>query len=287
MIITNNDIIYHNIPTHRIVGEYLYLYKIDRNYYPDIEKPHRHDFFEILWFTKAGGEHIVDFTSYTIEKEQLFFLSPPTVHALNTYKKEGFLIVLSQNFLSELSYFLEDSFLSLFNNFSSQFSFVMNGNEAETAHNIFELLFKEYQRKPTDTRLLVSYCRSFLLFTQQIMERQPSSIPKEERARMAKLYLHIEEFFKREKQAEFYAKKLELSTKHLNSLTKEVLGLTVAQLIRNRIIFEAKRELHLNQHTIYQIANHLGYHDPAYFSRFFKKETGFSPKEYQNLKEKN
>ncbi len=286
MIVTNSKRINKDLPIHKIIEEELYIQYIDGNYYPQIEEPHRHNFFEILWFTKAGGEHIVDFTSYPIQKEQIFFLSPETTHALNTYKKEGMLMIFSENLLSELSYFSEDCFLSLFNSFSNQFSFVMNNDEAKVAHNIFELLFNEYQTTPKDSRLLTSYCRSFLLFSQQVMEKQPSIIPKEVQHRMGKLYVYIEKFYKQEKQAEFYAKRLDLSTKHLNSLTKEVLGVTISQLIRNRIIFETKRELHLNQRSIAQIAEHLGYHDPAYFSRFFKKETGFSPKEYQKIKNK-
>jgi len=286
MIITNDDVIYKEIPMHRMIEEELYIEYIDGKYHSEIEKPHRHNFFEILWFTKKGGEHIVDFRTYSIEKEQIFFLSPETTHSLNTYQKEGILMIFSQNLLSQLSYFSEDCFLSLFNNFSSQFSFVMNKSEAKTAHDIFELLFQEYKSQPKDSRLLLSHCRSFLLFSQKIMDKQPSNIPKEARHRMAKLYVYIEQFYKKEKQAKFYAKKLELSTKHLNSLSKDILGLTIAQLIRNRILFESKRELHLNQRTISQIADHLGYHDPAYFSRFFKKETGFSPKEYKNIKDK-
>ena len=281
MIITNSDVIYKEIPTHRIIKEELYIQYIDGKEHSRIEKPHRHNFFEILWFTKEGGEHIVDFKTYPIKKEQIFFLSPETTHALKTYKKEGMLIILSQKLLAQLSYFLEDCFLSFFNNFSNQFFFVMDDKEAKVAHTLFKLLFDEYQHKPEDSRLLASHCRSFLLFAQQIMEKQPSIVPKEAQDRMGKLYLYIEEFYKKEKKAEFYARKVELSTKHLNSLTKDILGVTVVQLIRNRILFEAKRELHLNQHSISQIAYHLGYNDPAYFSRFFKKETGFSPKEYK------
>ena len=283
MVLTDDDVSFRDIPTHRLIRNDIFIQEIDGNYYSAIEKPHRHNFFEILWFTKEGGEHIVDFISYPIETNQVFFLSPETIHSLNTYKKEGILIILSKEFLSKISSFSEDCFISLFNNFSSQFSFVMSLKEAKIAKILIKLFFDEYNQNQQNINLLDSYCHSFLVFFKQIMEKQKNFIPLNEKNRIGRLYMYIEQFYRKEKKVNFYAKKLDLSTKHLNELTKSTLGITVSRLIQNRIILEAKREIILDEYTIYQIAYNLGYNDPAYFSRFFKKETGISPKAYQNI----
>jgi len=283
MVLTDDDVSFRDIPTHRLITDEIFIQEIDTNYYSAIEKPHRHNFFEILWFTKEGGEHIVDFVSYPIEKNKVFFLAPETVHSLNTYQKEGILIILSKEFLSKLPYFAEDCFIALFNNFSSPFSFIMNSKEAETGKLLVKLFFDEYNQNPKNTNLLGSYCHSFLLFFKQIMEKQNNFIPLDQQSRIGRLYIEIEQFYKTEKKVNFYARKLNLSIKYLNDLAKNTLGITVSKLIRNRIILEAKRELRLDEYSIHRIAYNLGYNDPAYFSRFFKKEMGISPKVYQEI----
>ncbi|MBU1668422.1 helix-turn-helix domain-containing protein [bacterium] len=281
MVLTNDDVVFNNIPTHRLTQNDIYMQPIDMRYHPNINKPHRHDFFEILWFIDEGEEHIIDFKSYPIRKNELFFLAPGKIHSLNTYNKQGFLIVLSQEFISYLSHAHENCFFSLFYTFDSRVSCILNSDEEKTLKILYSLLFNEYQNKLQDIRLLQSYCRSFLLFLQRTLEQQMSNIYTHHN-RIGILSILIEKYYKAEKYVDFYASKLELTPKRLNELSKNTLGFTVSQLIKNRIILEAKREIYFNTLSMNEIAYALGYNDPAYFSRFFKKETGFSPKAYQN-----
>lgn len=74
-----------------------------------------------------------------------------------------------------------------------------------------------------------------------------------------------------------YAELLSLSPYQLNSITKASVAKTVSDLIDEQIILEAKRYLLATPNQIKEIANHLGYEDPSYFIRFFKKQTGLSP----------
>ena len=57
--------------------------------------------------------------------------------------------------------------------------------------------------------------------------------------------------------------------------------MTAGQLVQERTLLEAKRLLIHNEASISEIALQLGFDDPAYFSRFFKKCAGQSPKEFQ------
>lgn len=283
MVVPNDEIELTHIPTYNIHKHYIYMQEIDGEYHPAIEEAHRHEFFEILWFTKAGGEHIVDFKSYPIHKNELFFLAPGKVHSLNTYEKEGYLIILSEEFVSELLCASNDCFFSLFYTLGKGISLRLADEEELKLNKLFFLFFEEYKEKLNDRRLLQSYCRAFLLYAQRMMEKQNLDIYSENKDRIGLLHSLIEQHYKSEKLVAFYALKLDLTTKRLNELCKESIGFTVSQVIHKRIIIEAKRELYFNKSSINQIAYHLGYSDPAYFSRFFKKETGTSPKVYQNL----
>ncbi len=84
-----------------------------------------------------------------------------------------------------------------------------------------------------------------------------------------------------------YAKLLNTSTKSLRNLTKRHFEKTLSDIILERVVIEAKKELYLTKKSIKQIAHGLGYFDEHYFSRFFKKKVGVSPKKYRaNLKSK-
>ena len=76
----------------------------------------------------------------------------------------------------------------------------------------------------------------------------------------------------------YYAEKLGISEAYLHELTKENTGLTPGQIIRKEIVMEAKRMLAHTTDTISEIGYKLSFEDPSYFGRFFKRETGLSPK---------
>jgi AraC-like DNA-binding protein len=91
----------------------------------------------------------------------------------------------------------------------------------------------------------------------------------------------VEEHFQRKHRPADYAKLLNVTVKTLNRLAKQHLQKTVGDMISERIITQAKHELYLSEKPIKQIALELGFHDVAYFSRFFKVRTSVSPDVYR------
>jgi AraC-like DNA-binding protein len=85
----------------------------------------------------------------------------------------------------------------------------------------------------------------------------------------------------------YYAEKLEICEAHRHDLTKENTGLTPGQIIRKEIALEAKRQLAHTDNTVAEIGYELHFDDPSYFGRFFKRETGLSPKSFRlHIREK-
>ena len=57
--------------------------KLEESYNPyDASHPHRHNYFEVLYFNQEGGSHEIDFKSFPIEKNSIHFVSPRQVHLL-------------------------------------------------------------------------------------------------------------------------------------------------------------------------------------------------------------
>lgn len=98
---------------------------------------------------------------------------------------------------------------------------------------------------------------------------------------LQKLKNLIETHYKTKHSAGEYADLLNISPKALAKMTKSHFNKTMTNLISERIIIEAKRELYLTDKTVKEIAYDLGYDDEHYFSRFFKNNADISPTTYR------
>lgn len=78
-----------------------------------------------------------------------------------------------------------------------------------------------------------------------------------------------------------YADLLFVTPNHLNALCKSTMGMQAGELIRNRILLEAKRLLVNLDMTITEISNELNFNDNSYFTKFFKKQVGITPEEFR------
>ena len=78
-----------------------------------------------------------------------------------------------------------------------------------------------------------------------------------------------------------YAEQLGVSAGQLSRLTRESLGKSSIDLINERVLIEAQRELIYTNASIKQIADGLGFEDESYFGRFFRKHLGVSPQAYR------
>ena len=87
----------------------------------------------------------------------------------------------------------------------------------------------------------------------------------------------IDKHYKTMKYVRDYAGKLNITEKHLNRICRDCYNKTSTQLIAERIVLEAKRMLIYGKWNVTEIGAELGYNDPSYFVRFFKKNTGLTP----------
>jgi AraC family transcriptional activator of pobA len=77
--------------------------------------------------------------------------------------------------------------------------------------------------------------------------------------------------------ASFYADALGITPTHLNRVLKAKTGFGTQELVAQRLIEETQRELLFTPGSIKEVAFRLGFSDPAYFSRFFSRQTGLTP----------
>jgi AraC-like DNA-binding protein len=140
-------------------------------------------------------------------------------------------------------------------------------------------------RQLPDEDVLISYLKIFLIEASRIKIEQRKPIegePRREPLMVEGLKKAIEENYKTLRSPGDYADLLCISIKVLNKASKSYFSKTLTNLITERMIIEAKRELYLTDKPVKQVAFELGYIDEFYFSRYFKKNVGVSPRIFRD-----
>ena len=88
----------------------------------------------------------------------------------------------------------------------------------------------------------------------------------------------LREHIKEQRSVNFYANLLYVTPKHLSMCVKEITGKPCGELIDERVVAEAKALLYNQELTIAHVAEELNFSDQFFFSKYFKKCTGMSPK---------
>jgi AraC family transcriptional activator of pobA len=265
-----------DFPLHSLGDDFFAMSRIeesDDHYFNGI---HRHDFYELLWFTdvRPKQSHFIDFVKYPISKNQLFLLLPDQIHNIDRQDKVGFLFAMSKNFFER---FIDGDSFRLFRQ-SVNFSVLIPDSQVSLYYKLLELIQFEYdgERRPA---ILDSYLRSWFLHC--ISLQKAISADEISDLRMQVLMQSVENNFRDQRSAAFYANELSLSPKRLNELTKEFFGKTINQIINDRLILEAKREISCCRKSIKEISYELGFSEPSYFTRFFGKQTGNTPEDFR------
>lgn len=254
----------------------IYLKKLKKLHFP-----HRHDFYQLILFTEGGGSHSIDFQSFDIVPFHMYFLSPKQVHGWYfDGNMDGYVINFSAQFFQ--SFLLKSDYLE-------QFPFFFSGNVADSVMDIpeklkqdvisiLERILLEYDRahkfKFDTIRVLILQLfyaiGNFTTVKENIKESLNVSLVRGFETLIEKNYLTL-------RLPKQYAELLYITPNHLNALCNDIKGISAGDMIRNRIVLEAKRLLINLDMTVKEVAYALNFDDSSYFCKFFKKQDGVTP----------
>ena len=247
-----------------------------------LNDPVRKDFFEIVWLKNEFPLHAIKDQENPGRGDWIYLIPPYRVHQLNKAGKNGILLSFKRDFLEEED---KEFYLDIFKIFNIQGEFSclpLTASNAAELEKIYALLEDEYAVGQNSFLILKALLKVFLLKLIRIKEHVFTSQDVNQK-RVYEFMLLLEENYMEERTAEYYASKLGISAKRLNQILKDKLDKTGMQLIHDRIIMEAKRKIIHSENTLKEIAYDLGFSDRPYFSRFFKKQTGQSPEDFQKV----
>lgn len=253
-----------------------------------IREPHKHNFYTILFITQGTGIHVIDFRKYDVKPDSVFFMVPGQVHSWElSDDADGFVIFFTPAF-----YLKEFPHRSLFNfpffNVLLHRPALYLAQKAETDAllQICHALQKEHQgQELMRSEMLSRYLDILLIRLARVFHASEivTDTHKGELLLLQALENLIDQHYKEHLPVTFYAEQLHVTVKQLNEACKRSLGKTTNELVLERAVLEAKRLLVHSELTSTQIAAELGYFDNAYFFRFFKKRTGFTPEQFRQL----
>lgn len=247
--------------------------------------PHRHDFYQILYLTDGAGVHVVDFVPLSIRPPCLYFVSPGQVHFWEFEKAPaGKVIMFSQDFLvfgATGERLLHE--LSFFHAWEGPPALHLQGDDAKVFALLIERLEDEHvHRRYGHPSVLRAYLHILLIQAQRRYQSghspaAPGGAPQVVR-RFKKM---VSERCLSERRVAWYAETLGITAGHLSDTVKAVTGRTAGQVIREEVILEGKRLLAHGDSTAAEVSYRLGFEDPSYFSRFFRREAGQSPSAFR------
>ena len=249
----------------------------------------RNNYFSLIWVTEGAGKLKADFSEYDVEADTLFAFSPYQPFMFSTDEQiKGLAIYFHPEFFCIYKHDKEVSCNGvLFNNVYKPPFIKVDEDAAATFKMLCEQIKKEMQNPDlAQYELLVSYLKIFLITASRLKTQQhpdAAEILKDNKQPfiIQRLKDAIESNFKTKHSPSQYADLLYISPKALAKITKSHFNKTLSDLINERIIIEAKRELYLTDKTVKEIAYELGYDDEHYFSRFFKVNAEVSPHLYR------
>ena len=267
--------------------------KLEEAYNPyDATLPHRHNYYEILFFSERGGNHEIDFTSYPIHENTLHFISPEQVHLLRRDKHvSGYVLSFSKDFCYEETAGVEfiDSF-PFFNNPYVAPIIRLNAGEQKIIMEVIEKIKSEYFSSDEDkANVLSAYLTILLIAAKRLYKPQNVSgkIMPQRSELTRKFKRSVENNFMKIKSVNEYSAMLNITSGHLNDTVHHDTGRTASEIIHERIILEAKRLLYRSEKSVKEIAYSLGFEDPSYFVKFFKTHSKTTPEQFRkHIREK-
>ena len=253
------------------------------------DMPHLHDFYSIFWVESGEAIHATEFVEYSLLADTILFVPPGLKHRMHIDESvTGIYILFNEDFIQ----FNQKNYVPLkeyrlFNNPEFKSLITLDQHNREKLKNVANLIYNEAQHPDEYSQeIALNLLHLFLLESRRIFDQQ-NQVPKEDPettpdTTIIRFKQLIEENFSREKNVSPYAEMLNINPSCLNELAKRLTGITAGELIRNRVIDETKKLLYSSNLSGKEIAYELGFEDPAYFSRFFKKYTGTTLKEFRD-----
>jgi AraC-like DNA-binding protein len=249
----------------------------------------RRKFYTLVLVTAGSLTETIGYNTYTFGAGTLYFIPENQLHAIHGWSND----IKGYHCIFDADYFL----LCLKNQVQlQQFPFMQPGKdpflqltaaESSAMKELLQKLSFEYcGRKTFNDDLLVRLYLNVLLIEAERIYQTQNPPPGRQQPRKEQLVARFRNLVAKHciqyRQVANYARLLYVNPHYLNDTVKELTGRPASSFIYHQLLSEAKACLVQTDDTVANIAANLNFTDVTYFSRFFKKHAGVTPKQYRN-----
>jgi AraC-like DNA-binding protein len=240
--------------------------------------PHRHTFHEIVHVTGGTGTHVVDLARWQLRPPHLCVIAPGQVHHWEDARDlHGSVLLFTDDFLLD-----HPADRELLRRLSERPWLTLDERAHARIDRSIAELHDEYRRAEAGVETVLRALLHVLVVRAARLSATPDATPEatpptrpgavaEEFVRLAGRTDH------RLWSVRAYAERIGVTPGYLTEAVKAATGRTPSQLVRQVRTQEAQRLLVKTDLTVRQVADRVGFADPAYFCRFFRREAGVSP----------
>lgn len=259
--------------------QFIEVYSLDEAEGGFFDNYQRYDFHQVIWFMEVGenNTYFLDFNEHTIQNNEVVIVFPGQIDMLDIRDKRGYVFAIHNDNFFHINQRLKSDLLNGY--FSNPFISLPSETQ-ETLYQLLELMLKE-RANLNRVILMEGYMQAFLCHVATLFEGI-DQVRNRYDLTIGKLMRLIDTNFIVQRDNEFYARQMGISIRKLNEVTFLRTGKTVKNHLQDRLILEIKKEIRLGYYNLKEIAFNLGFSEPAYFTRFFKQQTGITPTEFRD-----
>ncbi|MCH0541835.1 helix-turn-helix domain-containing protein [Streptomyces sp. MUM 203J] len=248
--------------------------------------PHRHTFYEIVHVTAGRGVHVVDLARCELRPPHLGVIAPGQVHHWEGVTGlDGSVVLFTEDFLLD-----HPGDRDLLRRLSGRPWPTLAGTVRDGVAGLVEQLHEEYREGAEGFASVLGALLHVLVVRAARLGAETDAGPPGQGppGRAGRAGWVAEEFARLVGRGDpelwsvgACAGRIGVTSGHLTESVKAATGRTPGELVREARTQEAKRLLAKTDLTVRQVGERLGFGDPAYFCRFFRRETGLSPGDFR------
>jgi AraC-like DNA-binding protein/mannose-6-phosphate isomerase-like protein (cupin superfamily) len=291
---TENIPIYslHNFSAKESVSQQFQIEVFDANRHFSVKYPHRHDFFEVLYLSKGTGFHVIDGNKYEIKPPCVFFMSPGQAHKMEFSNDiEGFIFIFTPEFYlinqTNQNRLIEFPFFFTIRQDNPPLNLIEETN-VKFLESLFKKGISEISKGESFSVELLRSLLDLILTSCSVLYKTDENLLTKGKGHIVvkRFFQLVEENYVQNWSVAEYADQMAITPNHLTQTVNQLTGKTSSQIIRSKQILEIKRLLVHTNLSVTEIAARLNFSDQSYFTKFFKREAGVSPKQYRVKAEK-
>lgn len=241
--------------------------------------PHRHTYQEIIWIRQGAVKHLLDDGLVEYPADTILIIPKGRIHSLlPTPDCRGVAIRFTEEFIPTPSHLL-------FSQFIGRTALKLDSDQAKDIAAYFSLLQGQYRHAdPYNLQVARHLLAALIGKLEEFRLLDACLIPHDVNSTLCiwnRFNTIIEQKFTSEHTVSYYASELGITSRKLGEVVKLYTGKYVSTVIDERLVTEAKRLILYSDLTIKGIAFELGFAEHSYFSKVFKRVTGYTPSDFK------